>query len=344
MSKLSERGAGSRDDEIEALSILINGVNTSLVGMTTYFPPTSKDGSVDPSWIMYGGQTIARAAAPALWERAKQLDVVVSDAAWLALKAASPNGAVAVYSSGDGSTTMRMPTTGDDGGFMRSVGTDPVLNALRDFKKGFQDQMQDHSHAWERTLLWNTSIGGNAFFGSNGIGNSAVVDISTDGVLDARAGNETHPKGMYGKLYVYAGNVTTKLPVPTPDWLAQQTANTQKIAELEPFIGVDCVIESKKTDKGWYRKHKSGFIEQGGSLRKVGNGLAEHFEYPIPFTDVNTIVLGGDVVNATSSARACLGLGLAGQERTHIRVALTNWDGTAHTATTQPIYWEAKGY
>ena len=254
MSKLSKIGASSRDDEIEALSILLNGVNTALVGMTTYFPPTSKDGSIDPSWVPYEGQTIARSAVPALWERVKQLDVVVSDAAWLALRAASPNGAVAVYSSGDGSTTMRMPTTGDDGGFMRSVGTDPVLNALHDFKKGFQDQIQNITGEFN-SLKHSSHLKNSGIVSSERIGNSLnwlgttpslnLYKMTIDASRMARTGDETHPKGMYGKLYVYAGNVTTNLPVPTPDWLAQQNTNTQEIAKLQRYPTEWIVIGSE---------------------------------------------------------------------------------------------------
>lgn len=253
MGYLSNQTNGSRDAEIVELKTKLNGLQTAMVGMETMFPPTAVDGSIDPSWVPKNGQTLSRAAYPALWERVKNMGTYVTDTEWLALQSSSPNGAVSIYSSGDGSTTFRVPTVGPDGGFQRAIGTDPILNSLHNMQIGYLDQIQNiigrfaaaasgftnqpdrAEGAFELESTGAYTTGGGADSNTNSSG-AVLFDASRV----ARTGDETHPKGMYGKVYIYSGNSTTSLPTPTVDWLAQQDANTAKIAELE--IGKDWVV------------------------------------------------------------------------------------------------------
>lgn len=263
MGNLSTKTTGSRDSDIEELKILVNGLKSSMVGMMTFSPPTAVDGSIDAAWVKVAGQILSRAAYPALWARVKLMGNYVSDAEWLAIKVASPNGAVSVYSSGDGSTTFRMPTVGEDGGFIRATGTDPVLNALRDLQGGFDHQTEEHKHG--TPIVDATSVAGrvgvaanfsenNYPFGYRTFGDiedaiyanvpynylnftvgtdvpSGLISLLTSAATFDHSG-ETHPKGMFGTLYVFSGNATTHIPEVTPDWLIQQDANTQAIADL----------------------------------------------------------------------------------------------------------------
>lgn len=265
MGYLSNQTNGSRDAEIIELKTKLNGLQTAMVGMETMFPPTAIDGSIDPSWVPKNGQTLSRAAYPALWERVKNMGTYVTDSAWLALQSSSPNGAVSLYSSGDGSTTFRVPTVGEDGGFQRAIGTDPILNALRDSTVGFQDQIQNITGSAGSLTNENITLGsarGSAVDITNGAiryqtGSVTISDvdwINRDGYavsIDfdasrvARTGDETYPKGMFGKVYIYSGNSTTSLPTPTVDWLAQQYTNTAKIAEHDAEINLSRVAYSR---------------------------------------------------------------------------------------------------
>ena len=63
-----------------------------------------------PSWALpYLGGEYLRSSYPDLWEYVQQKFKVITDEEWLALEAANPSGSVGKYSSGDGSTTFRVP-------------------------------------------------------------------------------------------------------------------------------------------------------------------------------------------------------------------------------------------
>lgn len=299
MGYLSNQTNGSRDAEIIELKTKLNGLQTAMVGMETMFPPTAVDGSIDPAWVPKAGQTLSRAAYPALWERVKNMGTYVTDSAWLALQSSSPNGAVSVYSSGDGSTTFRVPTVGEDGGFQRAVGTDPILNSLRNLEIGYIDQIQNitgKSYSWTKNSGYVfAEVGEGAFLGNSEWGNpsdgaghvfpsATTLETSTrsgtgggvtfDASRVARTGDETTPKGMYGKVYIYSGNLTTSLPTVTPTWLAQQDVNTSKIAENEARLN--------DLDRSWKRvgidsAAEAGTFGSGVSYNDMGEGLKWRF-------------------------------------------------------------------
>lgn len=276
MSNTLSGKSGTLATQVSELTARFNAFQSGMVGVETYFPPTTVDGGVDPAWTPKAGQVLSRAAYPAFWEWVKKTGAYVSDSEWMAIQGSSPNGSVSVYSSGDGSTTFRMPTVGADGGFTRAVGTDPVLNALRDLEGGFLDTFPEHKHA--TPLTDSTTVAGrlgvagdfvnnNFPFGYITYGEAGGVDYSakysyvsgTEGsailgstisLLSSASVHETNgevsPKGMFGKVYVYTGNDTTALPTPTPEWLTQQETNSTRISEVEAKL-VPEILEMSDT-------------------------------------------------------------------------------------------------
>jgi hypothetical protein len=83
------------------------------IGASFQFPPNTLN--LGSEWIPEEGALILRSAYPRLWEwvQLTQGGQLLSDTDWLLLETNSPNGAVSVYSSGDGSTTFRVPSVGD---------------------------------------------------------------------------------------------------------------------------------------------------------------------------------------------------------------------------------------
>jgi microcystin-dependent protein len=90
-----------------------------------------------PGFVMGRGNLVSRAAYPRLWAHVQAAGLVVADATWL-------GGSFGLFSSGDGSTTFRLPRLGgqvirlwDDG-----AGVDPgrAVGTLQ------ADQNKEHTH------------------------------------------------------------------------------------------------------------------------------------------------------------------------------------------------------
>lgn len=218
----------------------VSDLSNAFVGMESYYPPLAGNG-VHPAWIEKAGGTFSRDAYPSLWAWVEAHGLVVTEANWQAIKAASPNGSVAVYSSGDGSTTFRAPDVGEEGGFSRAIkGATGATPPVGDLDGGFEDQMQPITGEIPQDVV-NSSLSG-AFY-ADGRYNSQVA-INNDGytsidpvLLDSsrvtRTGSETSPRGFYQRVYIYTGNIVENLPTPTPAWLAQQGVNTNNITDLQ---------------------------------------------------------------------------------------------------------------
>lgn len=217
-------------------------VSNAFVGMESYFPPLAGDG-VHPAWIEKAGGEFSRTAYPSLYAWAVAHNLVVTEANWQAIKTASPNGSVAVFSSGDGSTTFRVPDVGEQGGFARAIkGNTGATPPVGDLNGGFEDQIQNitGSMGSGRFTSGNTAN----FTGAFGLTYADLQNWGSDQVIYAqgfnfdasrvaRTGTETSPRGFYQRVYIYTGNIVEDLPTPTPDWLAQQEVNTNAITDLQ---------------------------------------------------------------------------------------------------------------
>lgn len=130
-------------------------------------------------YVPLSGQMLSRATDPALWLHAQQTGAVVSDTAWLA-------GEKGNFSSGDGSTTFRVPLLGgqhvrilDDGA---NVDTGRTLGSLQ------SDQLVSHTHGLELDLKREDGAGQVA-------GGGGVADGNWTGTTQsAGAGNEVRVK------------------------------------------------------------------------------------------------------------------------------------------------------
>lgn len=94
-------------------------------------------------------------------------------------------------------------------------------------------------------------------------------------------------------------------------------------------VGYDYVIESKfptADDPSWYRKYKSGWLEQGGTIDTANITVT----FPKPFADTNYTLIGPGfyIVN------------VGAQQETKTTTGFTT---TSNTNITGTHYWEAKG-
>ncbi|WP_419238310.1 hypothetical protein ACN08P_23070 (plasmid) [Photobacterium leiognathi subsp. mandapamensis] len=213
----------------------------AFVGQELSLPPTIAD--VNPALLPKEGGLYSRAAYPLLWNWLEQHpELLVSDADWHKHVSASPIKATPYYSLGNGVDTFRVPTVGI-GGFSRAVGTE----SRPDIATGHQDQLQnikgstiggEYSGIVAEINVNNAGTGAIRCASSNtialarvaGNGNYKWAFFDFDASRVARTGEETQPKAFYNKVYIYSGNNALGIPTPTPQWIAQQQALTDQIA------------------------------------------------------------------------------------------------------------------
>lgn len=247
---------------------------TQFVGMEFNLPPQTAD-DFDPAFLRKTGQEVSRAAYNQLWLKAQFLGWVQSEANWQAAKGLSPNGSVSFYSDGDGSSTFRLPTSGDEGGFSRELG-EGNAPALGDIELGFQDQIQNitgQSSASSAVGLLRNDSNVNAK-GAFVVGDEVNyrVHYDPDGVgytldFDAsrvvRAGDETSPKGNYVKTFIYTGSRGTVKPVSSLEQLLSVAAQPRVLHNTDMTnpvnqIGFDGDWDGLAVDEqGWdlWRKY-----------------------------------------------------------------------------------------
>ena len=130
------------NDNSQFLADLIN----SWVGQESNFP-AAISGTPNGHWVKKNGSLLSRSTYPSLWAWVQsRSELLVSESSWQSLKNQSPTGAVGVYSSGNGSTTFRVPTVGTRSGFPKSVGTSESLG-YSTARIGFLSNNRSHNHS-----------------------------------------------------------------------------------------------------------------------------------------------------------------------------------------------------
>lgn len=101
--------------------------------------------TLDDMHLPLSGGLYNRADYPDLWGKVQS--EAIPDSEWLTTQQNSVGGAVMAYSTGDGSTTFRVPSVGTSGVFFRSVTSDgSSLSGLADLTKAYEDSFKSHSH------------------------------------------------------------------------------------------------------------------------------------------------------------------------------------------------------
>ncbi|MGR5294738.1 hypothetical protein ACPV5U_08530 [Vibrio mediterranei] len=176
------------------------------------------------------------------WVQREQVEII-DDATWKSLELLSPNGAVSAYSTGDGSTTFRAPSVGNDGGFIRAKGkavTDPVILNI-----GFADKLAHHKHLTPTSAssglgyLYNVAPFGSLVVGpmytrKTVITSAVAPEDQYNGFMltsdeTYHESGETTPKGMWGKYFIYTGK---DIPIYTD-------INQPKVVNRNLFINSD---------------------------------------------------------------------------------------------------------
>lgn len=160
---------------------------------------------IGPNEILCNGQELSRAAYARVWEKVQTFGgSLVSDATWLTATATNGAGATidkpyrGCYSTGDGSTTFRVPDLMNM--FLRGVKTDSGTDDERVLNKagGYQQGMvEEHTHGENVSVDGGSSKG---FVGDNNNSTSTTGD-NTPLETDPYGGVETRPENV-GVLWV----------------------------------------------------------------------------------------------------------------------------------------------
>ena len=225
-----------------------------------------------PGWLALDtGALVSRATYPQLWAWVQAYAPLITEAAWQTQAAAQTS--VGAYSSGDGSTTFRLPKIVD---FVR--GTDGTR-----MPGTFQaDNLKAHTHSMEG-VVGNGFSPGNSLYTSGG-----GVQVGTRNT-DATGDTETRPKSVAFLFCVKA------FDAPTNQGLVDITALANSLQNKVNFS--DFTSWGDDTNGGC--KYPDGRIEQWGEFNYAGlaRDTTKTISFPVPFPNaVNSVLITRDTV------------------------------------------------
>ena len=255
---------------VSALKEALNGLKTiHQVGEEW----ASYVGDIPTGGVPYCGQEVNRSTYSALWEYANAKGLVKSESEWQSLYN-TQGGNVAFYSSGNGSSTFRMPRLV---GYVRGASGQSEAGGY--IKEGLPNivggitTVKSVKNAEGTGAFATSAKDGNGYTGTQTDGNMV---ISFDASLCSPIyGNSSHvtPETSVVLYGVYAfgeiGN-TSALDAST---LASAVARVESNLESakNDFLASSTahIVETWAKDDGsaWYRKYSDGWVEQGGNLK-----------------------------------------------------------------------------
>ena len=260
----------------------------------------SYTGKIPNGGVPYCGQTVTRATYADLWAYAQAQGLVKTESEWQSW-ASSHGGNVPYYSSGNGSTTFRMPkivgyvkgaTSQSESGAYVAEG---LPNITGSFGSGSQSAFWSESGAFAK----GNSYTGN---GANSSGNMYVhFDASRSNPI---YGNSDHvtPETSTVLFGVYAfGEITNQgaLDAMTlATGLAHVESNVATLKNTKLENSTPHIIDSWSNGKNWYRKYSDGWIEQGGWQGASSTNTTVTLNTPFTTTNytVTAVAYGGEGV------------------------------------------------
>lgn len=105
-------------------------------------------------------------------------------------------------------------------------------------------------------------------------------------------------------------------------------------------VNYDFVIETGGTSSAWYRKYKSGWIEQGGTITGGATSAGVTITLPIRFVSSTFQIYFG--TGSTSASTSIVSTREVIANRTTTSVNILTLANNSYTAIT--VYWHAKGF
>lgn len=285
------------------------------------------------------GATYNRALYADLWAWANSVGLVISESEWQAIASAN-DGCCEYYSSGDGSTTFRVPklpntivTDASDGevpvyGNGKTLGLTNGTNngGMLGFLGGGHYNLSPNTSLVNADVSTSTSYSGDAMIGHIGV----IEDATKSGIVA-----KTSATKITGQWLIVAFGIAHNIGEADVANVMQAVEQVQtSVGALEQGVGtaIDYIVESYRNGTEWYEVYKSGKVRQGGKTQVGANA-----ELPVvllkPYADAKYSVLGiGRDVGQ-------LGYAMVVYSRT-----TTQFNAYFHGATTYiPVDWVAEG-
>ena len=236
----------------------------------------SFDGSIPNGGVPFCGQIVTREMYPDLWNLMNKNGRVKTETEWQA-HANANGGTCPYYSTGDGSTTFRMPN---------------VSHYLRAGNVGEASTYKDESLPKGINLLLrfdgisSSSTGVVNRYGNDGatvsvtsgtdeymVNQSNLSDKTKSGDLEFdpnlyKDNSDVTPKTYNVLVGVYAVGIVTNVGGTDVSNLTGAITNVQaRVTELEAKPSLNSkayIVETWINEQNWYRKWSDGWVEQGG--------------------------------------------------------------------------------
>lgn len=255
---------------VSALKEALNGLKTiHQVGEEW----VSYVGDIPTGGVPYCGQEVNRETYSALWSYAQAKGLVKSESEWQSLYNAQ-GGNVAFYSSGNGSSTFRMPRLV---GYVRGASSQSESGSY--VKEGLPNIVGTFDTGDRRThikgtsgALYNNTVESGQWGGtSTATGNTQGVGLDAS-LCSSVYGNSSHvtPETSVVLYGVYAfgeiGNTSALDASTLASAVARVESNLNEVGSVvdSKLSNLKTVVETWSSGTSWYRVWSDGWIEQGG--------------------------------------------------------------------------------
>lgn len=243
----------------------------------------------DDDEIFATGVAYSRATYSALWQYVQSKPaLLITEAEWQAKYTATGGKFVPYYSSGDGSSTFRTP-------LLCAYATGVADNSkIGTFKEAGLPNItggtgvhlaQSGTHGGEGAFYWGNHNGKVVGASGNNQTEGLMFDASRSNPIYGNSDTVT-PDTMYGVWVIKAfGLIVNAENTDVKSVLTNIQTTNQKISNFE--TNYDFVVESWRDGTSWYRKYKSGWVEQGGYTGKQSGNVTKAISFFLPFKDTN---------------------------------------------------------
>lgn len=257
-------------------------------------------GQIPTGGVPYCGQEVLRETYSALWAYAQNQGLVKSESEWQSIYSAQ-GGNVPFYSSGDGSSTFRVPRLVGyvRGASSQSESGDYVKEGLPDIHAALTST-SDATISFFQTKNFTPS-GAFSIESSSDVGyrNAGATSSGYPVVLGFDAsksnpiyGNSAHvtPETSYVLFGVYAFGVLSAVDALDAATLATAVARVESNMSNKLDVSVPHVVEDWRGETQWYRKWSDGRIEQGGKERSPSTSGVHTVTFPIAFSNTDYFI------------------------------------------------------
>lgn len=257
--------------------------DASKLGLPVGFETFTTNPNLQAGWLPLLGGEYSRTAYADLWEWVQtQNGYLIEESAWQS-KAAANSGNVPFYSSGDGSTTFRVPalkcwvrgadSISEVGGYLAAG----LPNLTGTTKAAYGENNQTTNVGALQTDIYTIGSANGRQDGGNGSDGepiqSAILTFNASKSNSIYGSSDTvQPKSIVGMWLVKAYGTVTNVGSTDVANISTGLAQAEtRISSLETNkvdnAGNAWVVESYRNGTEWYRVWSDGWIEQGGQLR-----------------------------------------------------------------------------